>query len=336
MTLTLLALLVSAAPVTLSAPVKQEVGLCSQAACTGTAEVRVCKCLPVQEGLKPGITVDRPGGAHLEWDAVAWQDTVDDFSVQLVDLDGDGAPELVIANRAIEATGMGVRTWAISIVDGKRLEATHSLSQDFGPDAVSATSVLLTEWERQGPALVFAGREYSYGAGRLEPTRAPVLRRTLNPPFEEERDAVRAAAIDRLLTPRKFLSHASTLKGLDQAPKSSTDALVLGVSRDDDVLGVHLELKQISMLSFSSDLQAEHVLRLASAKDHRLYPLGYVPADAELWLSGRKVKLEFANDLPVGALWLEPASVQPVAQPKDVVGAKGQPGDPRRAGQHPQ
>ncbi len=336
MTPTFLALVISATPVTLPAPTTQDVALCSKAACTSTPEVRVCKCLPVQEGLKPGITIDRPTGEHTEWDAVAWQDTVDDFQVTQVDLDGDGVPELVIANRAIEATGMGVRTWAVSIVDGKHLWATHALSQDFGPDAVTGDGVLLTEWERVGPALVFAGREYSYAGGRLEPTRAPVLRRTLNPPFEEERDAVRAAASNRLLTPRAFLAHASTQKGVDQAPKVASDALVLGVSRDDDVLGVHLELKQVSMLSFSSDLQAEHVLRLASAKDRRLYPLGYVPADAELWLSGRKVKLAFEHELPVGALWLEPASVQPVAQPKDVVRAEGQAGDPRRAGQHAQ
>ncbi len=305
MTFPLLALL-AAAPLTVPAPVRTDVALCNAAACTQAGEARVCKCLPSQAGVGPGITVDR-GGEHLEWDAVAWQDTVDDFTVQLVDLDNDGAPEVVIANRAIESTGLGTRTWELTVVDGARPTLLHAVTQDYGPDAIGASSLLISEWERQGPALVFAGREYAYSPGHLEPTRAPVLRRTLNPPFEEERDAARAAAADRLLTPRKFLSHASTTKGQDTAPKALAEASVLGVSRDDEVLGLHLELGTGTLLTFSTARDADHALRLASLKEHRLYPPGYVPGDAEAWLAERRVKFELDHDLPVGALWLEAA-----------------------------
>jgi hypothetical protein len=301
----LLALL-AAAPLTVAAPARTDVALCNAAACTQAGDARVCKCLPSQPGLLPGITVDR-GGEHLEWDAVAWQESVDDFVVQLVDLDTDGSPELVIANRAIESTGLGTRTWELTVVDGAHSSLLHAVTQDFGPDAVGTSTILITEWERQGPALVFAGREYAYTTGHLEPTRAPVLRRTLNPPFEQERDAARAASGDRLLAPRKFLSHASTSKGQDSPPKVLLEALVMGVSREDDVLGVHCEVNPGGLLTFSTAREADHPLRLGSLKEHRLYPPAYVPADAEAWLADRRVKLEFDHELPVGPLWLDAA-----------------------------
>lgn len=291
--------------VAMPVPQRLEVGGCLQAACTGDPQVRICKCIPADRQLLPGITVDR-GPQHVEWDTRLVSGEVADFLVSSVDLNGDGLAELVIASRSAEGGTPVARTWDLTIVDGAKARVTSVETIDFGPDAITPTSILLTEWEAGPKGPVFVGREYAFTGGRLEPTKARVLRRAFDPVFEKERDAAIVASADHALTPRQFLSHASVTKSHDEPPaKSLVLANVLGVTRNDGVLAVHLELATGALKTLSVDPDAELTLRLATVKEHAFYPLRYSPADAELWLSGRTVRVAIDADHLTGPLWLD-------------------------------
>lgn len=309
----LLAAVLAAAPVLLPAPQPTAIDQCAAAACTSDATVRVCKCIPTGED-PPGMLVDRPDeedpsiNHHLEWDVHAFLGDVTDFRVVRVDLDGDGATELVVANRAGESNGIAVRSWELGIVAGREDLGTHAVVHDWGLDAIgSKGTLLLTEWERGASpdAFVFVGREYTWKAGRLEPTKDPVLRRRLTKELEQERLALLNASTDRTLAPRKLLSHASTQKGGDQLPAKSANATVLGLTREEPVLLVHLERADGQLETLSAESDAKPALRLGDAKSKRLFPPGYSPADAETWLLGRAVKLAVDGDRASGAIWLQ-------------------------------
>jgi hypothetical protein len=290
--------------VSMPVPQRVEVGGCLQAACTGDDRVRICKCIPADQQQLPGITVDI-GPHHLEWDTRIVEGEVTDFLVSSADLNGDGAAELIIASRSAEGGTPVARVYDLTIVDGVARSLTSAETHDFGPDAITPSSLLLTEWEAGPKGPVFVGREYAFVKGRLEPTRAPVLRRAFDPVFEQEREAAWLKREGLALAPRQFLSHPSCTKSHDEPAASVVVASVLGVTRDDGVLAVHLELASGALKMFSVDPEAALSLRLASAKTHALYPLRYSPADAESWLSGRTVRIALEADHLVGPLWLD-------------------------------
>lgn len=283
----LLSLLLAATPWAAPTPVADEA--CAAAACTTTADVKVCKCVPRGENTEPGIVVEGPGERHLEWDVHAHLGEVTDFLVSSADLDGDGHGELLVANRSSESNGLAVLGWELAIIDGAKAAVTHALVHDFGPDALGPKGTLLfTEWVLADGKLVFTGREYRYAAGRLEPTKEPVRRRALDAAFEAERHAALGGK-ERTLLPRAFLSHASTKKGDDALPKKPVTMLVKGLSRAEPWLQLHLQRPDGELDMPSGDAPAPP-LRLGDAKSRRLYPLGYAPADAEAWLVGKSVR----------------------------------------------
>lgn len=287
MSLMLLSLVLAVAwPAPQAAPIEG----CQAAACTTLGAEKICKCVPSGPDGRPGIVIEGPGPRHLEWDVRALLGEVSDFTVQSVDLDRDAKPELLIASRAAESNGMRVRDWELAIVDGATDQVTHLLAQDWGPDAVSAQgSLLLTEWSMTAGQIVFTGREYTYDAGRLEPTDAPVRRRALTPAFEKERVAVLNASPDMTLGPRGFLAHPSTKQGVDVLPGTFTAVVVKGVAREEPWLQLHVQSADGKIESLSGDVEGTATLRLGDAKKKRLFPLGYAPADAETWLLGRNV-----------------------------------------------
>ena len=281
-----LALVLAAWP----APVLAPIAGCHAAACTELAGQRICKCVPGDGEARPGIVVEGPGTRHLEWDVRTYLGEVNDFVVQSVELDGDGKPELVIASRANESSGMRVRDWELAIVDGQTDEVMHVLVQDWGPDSISASStLLLTEWAMTGGHIVFTGREYGYESGRLAPCDAPVRRRALTSAFEKERLAMHNASTDLTLWPRAFLSHPSTKQGADVVPRLVSRAIVKGVAREDPWLQLHLQGPNGKLEMVSGAVEGAATLRLGDAHKKRLFPLGYAPADAETWLLGRSV-----------------------------------------------
>ncbi|MEW6434917.1 MAG: hypothetical protein AB1730_25735 [Myxococcota bacterium] len=320
----LLPLVLAAAPVVLPAPTAASFPESLAAACTvwpGAAAspapplatgplrddgaVRVCKAVPAADGARPGLVVDGPGDRHVEWDATALSGDLDDFQVLLVDLDGDGRDELVVANRAAEAVGVAVRLWELAIVDGAGDGVTHALVHDWGPDAVDDRGrLLLTEWDWRDPeraGLVLIGREYTWKGGRLWPTKAPVLKRRLDAQLEAER----ASAAGLYLTPRRTLAHESVTRGADTPGKATAKAKVLGVSLEEPFLGLHLQRADGSLETLSALPDAKPLLRLGDARAARLFPMGYAPAEAEAWLLGRTVRVVLDGAAAAGPVWVD-------------------------------
>jgi hypothetical protein len=272
-------------------------------ACTSLEAVRVCKFAAVDQAeANDMVVVERGDGRRVEWPVATWVSTVTDFVVLQKDLDGDGRPELVVASRASESNGFAVRSWQVAIVDGTRDAATHFVSQDWGPDSLSGTSLLLTEWETALEAKpVFVGREYAYRNGRLEPSKEPIRRRELSEAFEAERAA--ATALTR--SPRQYLAHGTTSKE-DALPETRQLAVVRGLTVDVPFIDLHLEGPNGELDSLSSSTEANDgpALRLGDAKTRRLYPLGYAPEECEKWLVGKKVSLALRGDKPNGTVWV--------------------------------
>ncbi len=300
----LLSLVLAAAPVVLPPPSPAAFPESLAAACTGDGAVRICKAVPSVEGSRPGLVVDGPGERHVEWDATALPGDLDDFQALTVDLDGDGQDELIVANRAAEATGVSVRLWELAIVEGGGDGVTHALVHDWGPDAVDAQGrLLLTEWEWRGqdPAgLVFTGREYTWRGGRLWPTKAPVLRRTLDAAFEAER----ARTSELVLAPRQALASPTTRRSADPTPGRTVSARVLGISREEPFLSLHVQRSDGSLDTLSQLPDARPLLRMGDARSGRLYPMGYAPAAVEDWLVGRAVRLVVDGERVAGPVWV--------------------------------
>ncbi len=300
----LLSLLLASSPIVFPAPVLEEVPSWRAVACTGLDGVQVCKFATLDEKANDMIVVERPDGHRLEWPVGTWVSTVNDFVVLREDLDGDDRAELIVASRSNESNEVGVRTWQIAIVDGARDAATHFVSQDWGPDSFSGTSLLVTEWEISGPKAFFVGREYSYRAGRLEPSKAPVLRRELTESFGAER---KMFAEELTRTPRKYLAHGATMKLLfDALPSKKQDAMVRGLTLDEPALDMHLERENGALESLSTLPDEGPVLRLGDSKSRRLYPLAYAPEDPEDWLLGQKVSVALDGDRANGTVWVSP------------------------------
>lgn len=301
----LLPFVLAAAPVVFPTPTAASFPESLAAACVSDGTVRVCKAVPAADGARPGLVVDGPGERHVEWDATALPGDLDDFQVLASDLDGDGRPELVIANRAAEAIGVAVRLWELAIVDGAGDGVTHALVHDWGPDALDEHGkLLLTEWDwrdREAGGLVFIGREYTWKQGRLWPTKAPVLKRKLDADFEAER----AQAAGLYLSPRRALAHTSTARTTDAVAKTTAKATVLGVSLEEPFLGLHVQRADGSLDTLSELPDAKPLLRLGDARTARLYPMGYAPAEAEAWLVGKPVRVVLDGAVAAGAVWVD-------------------------------
>jgi len=298
-----LALVLTVAPISFPAPVEAPSANWRAAACTGLEGTQVCKFATRAEAANDMMVVERPDGRRVEWPVATWMSTVTDFVVLQHDLDGDGRVELIVANRASEASGVAVRSWQIAIVDGTRDASTHFVSQDWGPDALSGTSLLVTEWELGSAKPTFVGREYVYKNGHLEATKDPVRRRVLTSAFEAERRA--GAELTR--APRKFLAHESTVKqAADAVPSTRQDAMVRGLTLDEPWLDMHLERANGVIESLSTLPEEGPMLRLADAKNRRFYPLAYAPEDSEAWLLGKKVSVGLEGDKASGVVWVSP------------------------------
>jgi len=304
----LIALLLAATPFPTPTPALLE--NCSRAACTAANEVRVCKCLKPAQDAVDLIVVDRPGDRRVIWATESHLGEVTDFRVQLLILDGDDAPELLVASVMSESSGMAIRSWDVSIVDGKEDVALHVVAHDFGFDAVKGTTLQFTEWAWQGVeekenALFFIGREYAYKGGALVATKSPVLRRRYTTDFEKERLAALEKSLDATLPGRAFLAHASTTKGADDPPKAFRLGTLKAVTRDEPEYELHAEDDNGQLLTFSSDGEEGPLLRLGDLKSRRLFPLRYWPWGLESSLLGHHVMIGLVDQEPSGAVFVQ-------------------------------
>jgi hypothetical protein len=290
----LIAFVIAATPFPPPTPTSLE--NCSRAACTAVNDVRVCKCLKPTAQALDLLVVDRALDRRVIWVTESHLGEVTDFRVQQLDLDADGANEIVVASVMSESSGMAIRSWDVSIVDGKEDLALHVVAHDFGFDALKGMTLQLTEWAWQvitenENALVFTGREYVYAHGALRPTKRPVLRRRYTTDFETERLAALERSVDRTLPGRTFLSHASTTKGTDAPPRLFRLGTLKAVTGDEPEYELHAEDEKGQLITFSSDGESGPVLRLGDLKSQRLFPLRYWPRDLENSLLGRHVMM---------------------------------------------
>jgi hypothetical protein len=303
----LIALLLAATPFPPPAPTALE--HCARAACTTADDVRVCKCLAPSEQAVDLLVVDRPDERRVLWATSNHLGEVTDFRVQRAELDGDGAPELIVASVMGESNGMAIRSWHVAIVDGKEDVAVQFVAHDFGFDALKGASLLVTEWAWQGlekeNALFFIGREFGYRAGALVPSKTPVLRRRYTPEFEKERLAALEKSPDRTLPGRQFLSHASTTRGADEPPKAHRLGTIKAVMRDEPEYGVHAEDEKGQLIAFSSDGDEGALLRLGELKSKRLFPLRYWPKELEGALLGHHVLMGLQDGEPTGVVFVQ-------------------------------
>lgn len=303
----LVALLLAAAPFPAPSPVALE--HCARAACTTASETRVCKCLRPPEAGDDLVIVDRPDERRVLLATSNHLGEVTDFRVQPADLDADGSPELVIASLMGESNGMGIRTWHVAIVDGQQDLTVQFVAHDFGFDALKGTSLLVTEWAWTGlekeNALVFVAREYSYKAGALTASKAPVLRRRYTLDFEKERLKAIEASVDRTLPGRLLLAHPSTTKSADEPPKSHRLGTIKAVTQEAPEYSVHAEDEKGQLVAFASDGEDGALLRIGDFKTKRLFPLRYVPDGLEAALIGKPVLMGLDDGQPTGVLFVQ-------------------------------
>lgn len=303
----LVALVLAAASFPAPAPVVLE--NCARAACTSADDTRVCKCVRPPDVADDLLLVDRPGERRVMVATTDHLGEVTDFRVVPAELDGDGAPELVIASLMSESDGMAIRTWHVVIVDGKEDRAVHFVTHDFGFDALKGGALLVTEWAWQGlekeNALFFLGREYTYRDGALVPTKAPVLKRRYSPEFEKERLAALERSVDRTVPGRQLLAHPSTSKTADEPPKHHRLGVLRAVTHDEPEYDVHVEDEQGRLTSFSSDGEEGATLRVGDFKTKRLFPLRYCPADLEAAFIGKPVLMGLVDDHPSGVVFVQ-------------------------------
>ncbi|MBV9495574.1 MAG: hypothetical protein JOZ54_15105 [Acidobacteria bacterium] len=152
--------------------------------CATAKDVKACKCY----GEEPGYTLVVQRGDRQLYRAQ--QDApfeTEEIEVHRVDLDHDGAEEIVVADLLAVGNGMAVHTWTLVILDGRTNKPTALEVKDYGPGSIRDDGTILeTSWDWMGPALYFVARPYTYAHGELKPQTYMWRRRYLFS-FERER-----------------------------------------------------------------------------------------------------------------------------------------------------
>lgn len=196
---------VASCPLTaFAAPVLQPLPGChapaearEMAACAaGPQGWQLCKCLSADSVHDARFVLQQQGRRVRQWQGEAFFGSIDDFQAAWLDADGDGQPQLLLANRTGETMGMGVRYWQLSVwPDSKASGQPGVLAvQEYGPDAwgvlpgKQGCQLLATTWRTVGSYTQFAGlwTEYRQGRWQAVPGYAAYGRRYLHS-FEQER-----------------------------------------------------------------------------------------------------------------------------------------------------
>ncbi len=142
----------------------------------------------------------------LEWRSDGFlMSPADSFSVELVNVDGDNALELVVTVMTGESMGMGVQSADIFVVDRQHLRVSEPMSvEDYGRvsgfygKTGQACRLLVTSWEsgedqQKGSGLYAQGTWYQLKNTQWQPIKAlPSISRRYLFRFQEERDKATA------------------------------------------------------------------------------------------------------------------------------------------------
>ena len=177
-------------PLKLAAPL---VGYCLPLA--NNSQEKVCK-----------MSYWRDGKPLLEWRSEGFLMTpADTFAVELVNLDGDNALELVVAVLTSEGMGMGVQSVDIFALDRQKLSVSQPMTvEDYGRvsgfygKSGQACRLLATTWQSQtddqkGVGLYAQGTWYQIKDNQWLTVKAlPKISRRYLFRFQEERDKANA------------------------------------------------------------------------------------------------------------------------------------------------
>ena len=142
----------------------------------------------------------------LEWRSEGFlMSPADSFSVELVNVDGDNALELVVTVMTGESMGMGVQSADIFVVDRQHSKVSEPMSvEDYGRvsgfygKTGQACRLLVTSWEsgedqQKGSGLYAQGTWYQLKNTQWQPIKAlPSISRRYLFRFQEERDKATA------------------------------------------------------------------------------------------------------------------------------------------------
>jgi|GEM_PF-3342274 len=193
-------------PLKLAAPL---VGYCLPLA--NNSQEKVCmqgQYQPVKEDEAAYFKMSywRDGKPLLEWRSEGFlMSPADTFTVELVNLDGDNALELVVAVLTSEGMGMGVQSVDIFAIDRQKLSVSQPMTvEDYGRvsgfygRSGQACRLLATTWqsqtdEQKGDGLYAQGTWYQLKDNQWLTVKAlPKISRRYLFRFQEERDKANA------------------------------------------------------------------------------------------------------------------------------------------------
>ncbi|MBS1813038.1 MAG: hypothetical protein JST84_33035 [Acidobacteria bacterium] len=199
--------------------------------------LRVCKAKVADSG--EGKFIVQQGGKTLgEWEAqFSVYSDAKSFEVLEIDLDGNGANEIIVAEFTAQSNGMGVKYYNLFILADPRKNAfqspvsfqmaDYSAYGNFIKEPNSnETFILVTNWESRelagkedSYATYLTGRWFRYHNGKLQPAfEKPILARRLLKSFEQ----LRLNTLEDNVHPYSWLKHPKT-------EKLKTDPMATGI-----------------------------------------------------------------------------------------------------------
>jgi hypothetical protein len=162
-------------------------------ACTERGDMRVCWEACADE---PGIVVEVGGRRWASWSSSVHLEAPT-LHVYDVDLDGDGAPEHVVAHLVAVSNGMSTRTWQLAVLpdsaedpnDIQRFDVQELGHGTFIARDGGGCDLLLTEWRwledaLLHPGLYLVGRRWRWADGALV-AAGPLLARRYTSEFRD-------------------------------------------------------------------------------------------------------------------------------------------------------
>ncbi len=251
---------------------------------------RVCRQSPSAEGADV-ITIVRAGRVLFRWKLGMAGDASRHFF--RADLDGDGAPELILSTLEAVSNGYAIETVGVDIIDGRNADARplHFVVEDFDPrisflraPASKRCRLFATEWlwtsdRKRGAGDYLVGGWLDYHAGLLHHTKSrPVLARRRLYSFDREMEQGTGNIYEWLRDPRAEALAAFVPEDDSYKSKPTIQSGVLQSIRDGKVI--------VAIGAEEHALELDWV-RIVDDRTGRLFPSSYEPGSEVL--AGQKI-----------------------------------------------
>lgn len=297
------------------------------------AQRKLCKH-QTDGDLGAAFFIETPQASQNLFEAIAFFEDTSDFAVFRADLDHDGRPEWIIANRNGVGNGLAPQSWTITILSALRPDArglqyrVHDFGEShFAPAATGhhGCRLLATEWVEHAPVnqrqgRYFLGRWFTYRHGHLvADSSQPVRVRRLHVAFEKEVLAPAKRGYEG--QPQHWLRPEKSTALVDEADFLAVGALQV-LSNEN---AVPAALQEVSLPSRpagpmfdpaspldtwvhgASPASKGQFIRLGDADTRRLFPPDYRLAHGQTLL--RDGRLGLSNYGPDSSVvWIHPAA----------------------------